>query len=292
MTATDETAASTAPAVQEQAPAPAVRDPQLDYSARLGMWLAAAESNSDDPRTKGMAAALRIEYARLLGLPPHAASEIHVIKGNLSVSAKLCRALARERGVKVERADETPESCTAVVRDLATGEELGRTTYTMEQAKRAGVVKDGSNWTKFPDRMLWARASKRALDDHAPWVTVGVLTDDDVEDAGWGRELRAQVAATGADVVSAEDAFEASDAAVGESAASSAAGGTSELERASSEDEPLEGEVVDAGADDSAQHDPAPADAEEQGEFPFALPAEVKEERARDRRAAGTDPDA
>lgn len=153
----------------------------LDNSARLGMWLAAAESNSNDPKARGMAAALRIEYARLLGLPPHAAQEIHLVKGNLTLSAKLCRALAHQHGLRVVRLDEKADSVTAaVVND--NGVELGRTTYTLAQAKKAGL--SGTNWSNNPDRMLWARASKRALDDHAPWVTVGVVTEEEFEDAG------------------------------------------------------------------------------------------------------------
>jgi len=153
----------------------------LDHSARLGMWLAAAESNSNDPKAKGMAAALRIEYARLLGLPPHAAQEIHIIKGNLTLSAKMCRALAHLHGLRVTKVDETPESVTAAVVDVASGKELGRYTYTLAMAKKAGL--SGQNWTNLPDRMMWARASKRVLDDFAPWVTTGVMSQEDVSDA-------------------------------------------------------------------------------------------------------------
>lgn len=95
------------------------------------------------------------------------------------MSAKLCRALAHNHGLRVVRVEETAESCTAaVVRD--DGRELGRTTYTLAQAKKAGL--SGTNWQSNTDRMLWARASKRALDDHAPWVTVGVLIEEDFTD--------------------------------------------------------------------------------------------------------------
>lgn len=154
----------------------AVDTTSLDTAARLGMWLAAAESGSKDPKALGMAAALRIAYAGSLGLPAHAASEVYVIKGNLTLSSKLLRALAHQHGIRVLRVDETPESCTAAVVD-AHGNELGRTTFTLDQARKMGL--SGTNWTNNPDRMLWARASKRALDDFAPWVTVGVLTDDE-----------------------------------------------------------------------------------------------------------------
>lgn len=157
-----------------------VPDIALDRAARLGMWLAAAESNSNDPKAKGMAAALRIAYAESLGLPAHAAQEIHLIKGNLTLSAKLCRALAVQHGVRVLCVEEKPDSCTAAVVDIKTGNELGRKTFTLGMAKKRGL--GGANWTSMPDRMLWARASKYALDDFAPWVTVGVLSTDQVED--------------------------------------------------------------------------------------------------------------
>lgn len=155
-----------------------VESDDLERAKTLGWWLAAAESGSREPAAMGMAAALRIAYAQSLGLPAHAAAEVHIIKGNLTLSAKLCRALAHQHGLRVVRVEADDESCTAAVVD-ANGRELGRTTFTLAQATKMGLR--GDNWTKNPDRMLWARASKRALDDHAPWVTVGVMTDDELE---------------------------------------------------------------------------------------------------------------
>lgn len=267
--------------VQAEVAAPAPRQiaPELDYSARLGMWLAAAESKSENPQVKGMAAALRIEYAKLIGLPPHAASEIHVIKGNLSVSAKLCRALAHERGIRVERVELTAESCTARVVDIRTGESLGETTYTLEQAKQANLVKPESNWTKSPDRMLWARASKRALDDWAPWVTVGVMTEEDVEDAGWENEMRASIAASGAAVVDVDTAIEASKDSP-EDASPSPEG-----------DHPEESQQA-GSATDSAKHgaDPVPGEEPVQESFADLIPESAR--AASGRTGAGTDPDA
>lgn len=153
---------------------------ELDRIARMGMWLAAAESGSKDPNALGMAAALRIGYANSLGLPAHAASEVYVIKGNLTLSAKLCRALAHQHGLRVTKVEETATSCTAAVIDVGTGKELGRYTYTVEMAKKAGL--SGDNWAKIPDRMCWARASKRVLDDFAPWVTTGVMSAEEMSD--------------------------------------------------------------------------------------------------------------
>jgi len=152
----------------------------LDDIARMGMWLHAAEKGTD-AKSQAMAAALRIAYAVHMGYDPHVSSEVYLIRGNLVLSAKLCRARAHEHGLRVMRVEETEDSCTAaVVAD--NGIELGRTTYTLAMAQKAGLK--GDNWTKNPDRMLWARASKRALDDHAPWVTVGIRTPEEFDDTG------------------------------------------------------------------------------------------------------------
>jgi len=156
----------------------------MDRIARMGMWLAAAESKSNDPKALGMSAALRIAYAEYLGLPPYAASEVHVINGNVSLSAKAHRALAHKHKLRVVMVEQTDDSCTAAV-VTNDGVELGRTTYTLAMAAKAGLGKSSSGrptgWQTNPDRMLWARASKRALDDHAPWVTVGVVDDDEFD---------------------------------------------------------------------------------------------------------------
>lgn len=160
----------------------AIRDPELDRFARLGRWLALSESNKDDEVARGAAAALRLFYARELGLPPMAAAELSVIKGRLFVQAKLLRALAHERGYRVTKVASTDEACTAALVEEKTGQELGRSTYTIEQAKRAGLIRDKSTWQTYPSRMLWARASKYVIDDYAPEVSLGLKTFDELEE--------------------------------------------------------------------------------------------------------------
>ncbi len=56
---------------------------------------------------------------------------------------------------------------------------MGR--YTYAEAQKSGL--SGTNWQNNRGRMMWARASKRVLDDFAPWVTVGVLSVRCVHDA-------------------------------------------------------------------------------------------------------------
>lgn len=156
----------------------------LDRVARLGMWLAAAESKSTDPKAKGMAAALRIAYAESLGLPAHAASEVHIINGGLALSAQLKRAQAFTQGYHVVPVAQSSESCTVEVIDRRTDKPLASTkpvTFTMKDAEKMGLAGKG-NWTKDPEGMLFARASSKAIRMYIPHVALGVVTLEEAFD--------------------------------------------------------------------------------------------------------------
>lgn len=156
----------------------------LDRIARLGMWLAAAESKSTDPKAKGAAAALRIAYAESLGLPAHAASEIHVINGNLATSAQLKRAQAFTAGYHVVPVEETPDSCTVEIIDMKANKPIGKpVTFTLAEAKRMGLLdKPGKAWHNNPAEMLFARASSKAIRVYIPHVALGVMTLEEAHD--------------------------------------------------------------------------------------------------------------
>jgi hypothetical protein len=166
--------------MSETLPAPRVVAPELDGIARLGRWLAASEVESPNEEQRGAAAALRIYFARELGLSPLAASELSIIRGRLVVSAKLIRARAASYGFRVERDDTSNETkCIARLLDRHSGEIIGESTFTMEDAKRAGLVRDKGGWKTYPARMLWARASKFVVDDFAPEVSLGLILEDE-----------------------------------------------------------------------------------------------------------------
>ena len=149
---------------------------------RIGQWLAASELERAPMEAEISTAALRVYYAQALGLPPMAAADLAVIHGKLFVGAKLMRAMAAERGYHVRRTpDSDGETCTAELFDDE-GRRLGSSTFTLAQAKAAGLVRARSAWETFPDRMLWARAAKYLLDDYAPGLMHGLFVlgvDDD-----------------------------------------------------------------------------------------------------------------
>ncbi len=105
-------------------------------------------------------AAVIIQKGHELGVPPMAAlSGIAVIKGKPTCSAELLRALIqRDHGDNAIRFTvTTAETCTATYkrRGWTTPEAH---TYTMEDAKRAGITTTPT-WTKYPADMLRARCT-------------------------------------------------------------------------------------------------------------------------------------
>jgi hypothetical protein len=148
----------------------------------LGWWLSLSESGAEDARARGAAAALRLYYVHQLELPLWAAAELSLISGKLVVSAKLLRAIALQAGYRVRPEDATDTSCTAVLIDARSGQEIGRYTFTLEDAHRAGLIRARSAWTTHPKRMLWARAAKFVLDDYAPDVALGIQTEDEARE--------------------------------------------------------------------------------------------------------------
>jgi hypothetical protein len=103
---------------------------------------------------------------------------VDIIQGKLVPSATLLRALAVRAGYEVIVKDVSPQAATVVV--SKGGTELGRTTFTIDDAKSAGLLgKD--NWKKHPQAMLVARATSQAMRWYAADVMVGVYDLDEVE---------------------------------------------------------------------------------------------------------------
>lgn len=103
---------------------------------------------------------------------------VSFISGRPVIDATMQRALAMRAGydIGIEVTD-TSATCT-LTRD---GKPVGSSTYTIDDAKTAGLVgKD--NWKKNPKAMLVARATAQTMRWHAPDVMVGVFTEDEIDD--------------------------------------------------------------------------------------------------------------
>lgn len=123
-----------------------------------------------------------------LGVPPMTAlRHIFTVNGKTEPDAQLMAGivLAREPGSTLEVIEEDAEHCTA--RLVRPARRINAEyTYYLSDAKRAGLIKAGGNWDKFPkDMMRWA-AFKRLCRAYAPDLinSVGVPVSDDLDVGG------------------------------------------------------------------------------------------------------------
>lgn len=100
--------------------------------------------------------------ARELGFSPMQAVSggINNIQGKFEISARLMNQAIRARGHKMQQRLLTDEVCTLWGKRKDTGEEM-EVSYHIEEARRSGLVRDGSPWKKTPQDMLFARCISR-----------------------------------------------------------------------------------------------------------------------------------
>ncbi len=100
--------------------------------------------------------------ARELGIPPMQALNggINIINGKVEISARMMNALIRKAGHQVSVKESTDNHCVLVGKRCDTGESL-TASFSLADAQKAGLVKPGGGWTKFPKDMCFARALSR-----------------------------------------------------------------------------------------------------------------------------------
>lgn len=100
--------------------------------------------------------------AREMGISPFEAiyGGFSNVQGKMTMSAELMGCLIRRNGhgLKIEESTDTVCRITGTRKD--TGESY-TASFTLEDAKKALLIKEGSAWTKYPSDMLYARCLSR-----------------------------------------------------------------------------------------------------------------------------------
>jgi len=132
--------------------------------------------------TDGAKALVKILAGKEIGVTPfQAMTNIHIIQGKATMGANLMAAKVKGSGKYDYRVSElSSEKCSILFKQrdsLADGgwADLGKFTYSLEDAKRAGLVKSGSSWEKYPQNMLFARAISSGVRIYCPDVFNGNL---------------------------------------------------------------------------------------------------------------------
>lgn len=100
--------------------------------------------------------------ARELNIPPMQALNggLNIINGKVEISARMMSALIRKAGHQI-RIDESTETSCTLTGCRSDTRESAQVTFTIAEANKAGLIKSGGGWTKWPKDMLFARALSR-----------------------------------------------------------------------------------------------------------------------------------
>ena len=128
-------------------------------------------------------AAFRILYGRELGLSVfQAIMGIDNIQGRPGLKAATVASLIqRSPEFRYKVIEWTPEKC--VIHFFDSGSLAGASSFTIDDAKRAQVYKQGSNWDKYPKAMLFARAITQGARAYCPSIFFGpVYSSEELAD--------------------------------------------------------------------------------------------------------------
>ena len=99
--------------------------------------------------------------ARELDIPPMAALNggINIINGKTEISARMMAALIMRRGHTIAVEESTDQKC--ILKGMRTNGQTAFESFTIEEAKQAGLIKAGGGWQKWPKDMCYARCMSR-----------------------------------------------------------------------------------------------------------------------------------
>lgn len=130
-----------------------------------------------------------IQHGLELGLAPlQALQSIAVINGRPGIYGDAAMALVRGSGllewIKEEmKSGKSEDEFTAVCTSKRVGDPEPRTTtFSVKDAKRAGLWGKGGPWSQYPQRMLMFRARGFNLRDNFPDVLRGIKTVEELQD--------------------------------------------------------------------------------------------------------------
>lgn len=124
-------------------------------------------------------AVTKILFGRELGFSPIVSiSGIHVIEGKPALSSNLMATLIKRSGKYDYRVKTwTTGECVLTFREKIGGkwEDVGESSFSMDDARTAGLVRQGGSWSKYPRPMLFARALSQGLRTYCPDVSASPI---------------------------------------------------------------------------------------------------------------------
>lgn len=168
-------------AAEQEATTAVARRPSVQIEEQQTMnavfaWgrLMSASGFFADARTEAQAA-VKILAGRELGFGVvESMTGIYIIENQPTLSAGLmANAVKRSGRYNYRVREHTEQHCVIEFferNDLGAWESIGASEFSVDDAERAGLRRPGSNWTKYPRNMVFARAMSNGVRFHCPDV--------------------------------------------------------------------------------------------------------------------------
>jgi hypothetical protein len=165
----------------------------IDEAWRMATMFSKAALLPEALRNKPSDVLLIMLMGRELGLSPLAALRgVYVVQGKpyISAQSKIALVRARKDVCKYFRCEETTPDKATFVTERVGDDGPTRVSFTLEHAKRAGLLSKQGNWQTYPDVMLRWRAASQLADLVYSDIIGGIGIHDEYEelkerDGGW-----------------------------------------------------------------------------------------------------------
>lgn len=123
-------------------------------------------------------------YAKELGIPPMLAlfGGMHNVQGKIEIAPVTMNAMIRKAGHKLEILKHDNTMCVIKGTRREDASQHVTVTYTIADAKAAGIWKEGGGWTKYPQDMLFARTIARIGRRLFPDVIGAMYVEGEISD--------------------------------------------------------------------------------------------------------------
>lgn len=122
-----------------------------------------------------------IQYGFELGIPPMTSLQtMAIISGKICLAGQVMLSIALRNGLEYKIQKDTTDECIVHLKFKNTEY---TSSFTIAEAKQAGVYRDNSGWTKFPKDMLFWRAITRGLRRVCPDLILGLYAKEEIEGA-------------------------------------------------------------------------------------------------------------
>jgi len=122
-----------------------------------------------------------VQYGHELGVGPMTALQtMSIVQGKICMAGQMMLAIALRNGVTYEIKKHTSEICEIFFKS---GNIQFTSSFSIPEAKQAGIWKAQGGWEKYPQDMLYWRAVTRGLRRVCPDAILGLYAKEELEDA-------------------------------------------------------------------------------------------------------------